>query len=140
MYRVFADTGFFIALADETDKRYNYAMYCKQDFLERGYSFVFTDLVFAGLARPGRHGLNWRRTIKMGNEMLNSPEFGMEESAGYRETAWKDFFARYRDKEISFCDCVSFAVMKALRIKEVLTTDCDFEQVGLGFRVIKIKE
>ncbi|MEE9455749.1 MAG: hypothetical protein V3W11_01190 [bacterium] len=76
----------------------------------------------------------------MGNEMLNSPEFALEESAGYRETAWNDFYSKYWDKEISFCDCVTMAVMRKLGIEEILTTDGDFEHVGLGFRATMISE
>ena len=39
-------------------------------------------------------------------------------------------FFRYRDKDFSFTDCTSFAVMRELKIHEVLTTDRHFVQMG----------
>ena len=42
---------------------------------------------------------------------------------------------RFADKAgISFTDLTSFAVMKEKRIRDVLTNDVHFVQVGMGFR------
>ncbi len=42
---------------------------------------------------------------------------------------------RFQDKpRISFTDLTSMVVMKELRIKDVLTEDDHFTQVGMGFR------
>lgn len=46
------------------------------------------------------------------------------------EKARKAFF-RFRDKSYSFTDCTSFVVMQELRLKEALTTDRHFRQMGL---------
>jgi len=43
--------------------------------------------------------------------------------------AWQ-LFQRYRDKRYSFTDCVSFAVMKRLKLKTALTFDKHFTQAG----------
>ena len=40
------------------------------------------------------------------------------------------FFRKHADKEWSFTDCVSFAVMHELRIREAFTTDLHFKQAG----------
>lgn len=39
-------------------------------------------------------------------------------------------FFHHRDKSYSFTDCTSFVVMKELRLKQVLTTDRHFRQMG----------
>ena len=45
------------------------------------------------------------------------------------DAAW-EWFDRYRDKDFSFTDCASFAVMKRLRVKTALTFDRHFTQAG----------
>ena len=46
-----------------------------------------------------------------------------------RERALQWFF-RYSDKNFSFTDCTSFAVMRREKIRDALTTDRHFQQVG----------
>ena len=41
---------------------------------------------------------------------------------------------RFRDKAYSFTDCTSFVVMQELRLKQALTTDHHFRQ--MGFQVL----
>lgn len=133
MRKVFADTGFFVVLANESDPRYGKAWDYKEYFVSEGYSFVYTDLVFAEVIRPGRHRLDWRRCARIGADILSSDEYEIVRGADYEAIAWNDFFLKYDDKEFSFCDCISFAVMQTLDIQEVITTDQDFERVNLGF-------
>lgn len=45
------------------------------------------------------------------------------------ETAWQ-FFCRYADKDYSFTDCVSFALMRRLGIEKAVTLDRDFRRAG----------
>ena len=42
----------------------------------------------------------------------------------------RNLFFQYRDKDLSFTDCSSMAVMKELKVKTVITTDRHFQQVG----------
>jgi predicted nucleic acid-binding protein len=43
-------------------------------------------------------------------------------------------FFRHRDKEWSFTDCTSMVVMHELRLRQALTTDAHFAQ--MGFQVV----
>jgi uncharacterized protein len=40
------------------------------------------------------------------------------------------YFVKHEDQDWSFTDCLSFCVMKGLRLDESLTTDVHFEQAG----------
>ena len=39
-------------------------------------------------------------------------------------------FFRYADKDFSYTDCTSFVVMQQLKLKQALTTDRHFKQIG----------
>ena len=80
--------------------------------------------------------MNWRLCARIGSGILSSEEYELVRSVTYEEIAWSDFFLKYYDKEFSFCDCVSFAVMKGLGIREVITTDQDFDRVNLVFEPV----
>ena len=47
-----------------------------------------------------------------------------------RFTQTRAFFLKHGDQAWSFTDCVSFCVMKELRLTEALTSDQHFEQAG----------
>jgi len=54
----------------------------------------------------------------------------------YFSTAW-DLRRRYKDKiQISFTDLTSMVVMRELQIRQVLTSDEHFFQVGMGFQKV----
>jgi len=42
----------------------------------------------------------------------------------------RGIFFRYRDKNFSFTDCTSFALMREMRLRQALTTDTHFRQAG----------
>jgi len=46
----------------------------------------------------------------------------------------RGLFFQYSDKDFSFTDCTSFAVMREMRLTRALTTDRHFRQ--MGFQVV----
>ena len=49
--------------------------------------------------------------------------------AGVEELAWR-WLRRHDEREYSFVDATSFALMRSLRVREALTFDQDFESAG----------
>jgi hypothetical protein len=53
-------------------------------------------------------------------------------------------FFQYRDKDLSFTDCTSIALMRELKLTTVITTDGHFRQVGFealpGMRTHKARK
>lgn len=43
----------------------------------------------------------------------------------------RHLFFQYRDRELSFTDCTSIALMRELKLTQVITTDRHFHQMGL---------
>ncbi len=130
---VLTDTGFFYFLADPRGRDYEKADSFRQYYLENGYSFLLTDLIFAELILRIRYDLDWRKAREIGDEILNKDEFEVVAGWDYLRGSWDEFFLKYRDKRFSFTDCVSFKVMKELGISEVITVDQDFDRVNQGF-------
>ena len=49
-----------------------------------------------------------------------------------RPVVARDIFFRYLDKSYSFTECTSFVVMRELKLKDALTTDRHFRQMGFN--------
>jgi predicted nucleic acid-binding protein len=127
---LFVDTAGWMACADAGDPAHGSACSTRDRWLERQGQLLTTDYVVdetLTLLRL-RLGLNaaedWWHTIAASRRVQR--ELIDEERA---ERA-RGIFFRYRDKDFSFTDCTSFAVMRELRLHDVLTTDAHFRQAG----------
>jgi hypothetical protein len=98
--------------------------------LEQGNVLVTTDYVIDETMTLIRIRLGlaaakfWWEQLE-GSSRLRWEWIGMERA----EKARKAFF-RYRDKTYTFTDCTSLVVMQELKLKNVLTTDHHFRQMG----------
>jgi predicted nucleic acid-binding protein len=61
-----------------------------------------------------------------------SPRLRWERIGSDRFEQARQLFFRYRDKDLSFTDCTSIAVMRELKLSAVITTDAHFRQVGFN--------
>lgn len=130
---VFVDTSFFIAALNPRDEDHAEAIAMRS--LMRAGNLVTTNHVigeswtFAG-RRFGHHVaaalLRALRTGARYHAVHVAPE--TEERA-------LDWLLRHDEREYSFVDATSFAIMREKGIEEVLTFDGDFEAVG--FRALR---
>jgi predicted nucleic acid-binding protein len=130
MKQLFADTGGWMSCADESDTDHRRAVAARDAWLEAGGILVSTDYVIdetLTLIRM-RLGLaaakSWYEQVE-GSSRLRWEWVGIERA----EKARRIFFD-FHAKDFSFTDCTSFVVMKELKLKQVLTTDKHFEQMG----------
>jgi uncharacterized protein len=137
---LFADTWGWLVLANDRDPAFDAVAELRREYAENGGLWVTTDYVldetitrlFA--ARPFDQAEAFCKGIfesqKLGIltvETVHSQRF---------EQAYR-LRLRYRDKpRISFTDLTSFAVMRELGIRRVLTADAHFTQIGLGFHQV----
>ena len=130
MKAVFVDTAGWMACADGNDPAHNASCEARDALLESGHVLITTDYVMDETLTLLRMRLGlavakaWWELVK-GSARVKWEWIGVERA----EKARAAFF-RYRDKQYSFTDCTSFVVMQELKIKQALTTDHHFRQMG----------
>ena len=130
MQRVFVDTSAFIALLDPRDDCHAQAVRIEQSLANQTAHLVTTNFVldetYTGLRGKIQHSaiLRFRDSVRQSRQ-LNV----MRITEALEDQAW-EIFARYGDKDFSFTDCTSFAVMQQLGITTAFAFDEHFEQFG----------
>ncbi len=127
--RVFIDTGAFIALTDADDENHKAAKAFYKSAAEKGARFITTNFVVC-------ETINYLRSRVAHNVAVafreNLKKSGIAETISViplMEDAAFAIFKQYSDKDFSFTDCTSFAVMKSLRIGNAFAFDRHFEQI-----------
>ncbi|HLQ25231.1 MAG TPA: PIN domain-containing protein [Acidiferrobacterales bacterium] len=126
----FLDTGFLIALEAGDDQHHAEAVAFWERYQESPASLVTTFYVFNEVVTFFNSRGHHTKAVEIGRYLLSSPSvhFVYVDEPLFEET-WQ-LFQRYRDKRYSFTDCVSFTVMKRLKLKTALTFDKHFTQAG----------
>lgn len=133
MKQIFVDTGAWDALVDSGDLNHELALLFQGEISGR-YKLVATNYVLDELYTLLLMNVGYRRTAEFKRQLdalveekvlqviWVTPEIATE--------AWRIFEQFNKDKEWSFTDCVSYAVMKQLEIDEAFAFDHHFEQMG----------
>ena len=126
MKAVFVDTGGFYAALNRKDNNHPEAITLFNRAAEDGWKLITSNFVVAEthaliLARLGRDLAEaWLRSV---------PASVIRISKADEEKAKRTIFG-YRDKDFSYCDATSFALIERLRIREAMAFDIHFEQYG----------
>jgi predicted nucleic acid-binding protein len=127
---VFVDTSGFYSLLVAGDDQHSLAARILEKAGDRQTRFLTTDYVLDEtvtllVARGHR-----RLVAPFLQATLGSTACRIEwtEPARFSETV--AFLLKHEDHPWSFTDCLSFVVMKTLRLREALTKDINFEQAG----------
>jgi predicted nucleic acid-binding protein len=127
---IFVDTSGFYALLVGGDDRHLAADQVVRDARSRKRGFVTTDYVLdetATLLKARRLGHvlpEWFQTIQ------KSQACRIEWTDAGRFFAVQAFFLKHADQPWSFTDCLSFWLMKHLRLKDALSKDEHFRIAG----------
>jgi uncharacterized protein len=129
---VFMDTAGFLALWDAGDEYHADAARLQEALARKRRQFVTSEYVVDETATL----LMIRHSHRAAADFLEAVELSealrLEWIGPERFHAGSALFRRYQDKEWSFTDCVSFALMRELRIREAFTTDRHFRQAGFA--------
>jgi len=128
--KLFVDTAGWVACADRNDRAHGKCVVSRDAELRAGAVLLTTDYVVDETLTLLRLRLGLAAAREWWGRISASRRVVMAEvDHGLREDALHWFF-RYEDKEFSFTDCTSFALMKREKLREALTTDRHFEQAG----------
>jgi len=126
----FLDTGFLIALEAGDDQHHAEVAAFWKRYQESPTPLVATSYVFNEVVTFFNSRGHHAKVVEIGRHLLSSPTVHfMHVDEPLFDEAWQSF-QRYDDKRYSFTDCVSFAVMKRLKLKTALTFDKHFTQAG----------
>ena len=132
MKAIFVDTAGWMACADEADPAHRRACSARDTALEQGQLLVTTDYVLDETLTLIRTRLGLTAAEAWWEQVENSSRVRWEWISVTRAEKARHLFFRYRDKDYSFTDCTSFVVMNELKLKQALTTDDHFRQMGFS--------
>ncbi|BCB96064.1 DNA-binding protein [Dissulfurispira thermophila] len=124
MKRLFVDTGAWYALVDKNDPDHKEAL----SFIKNNkIPLLTTNFIFDETITLLRSRLGWSVAKEFGQRLKDSrfvSLISVEDED--EEKAW-EIFLKYKDKDFSYTDCTSFAVMKRLKIDFAFTFDSHFQ-------------
>ena len=127
----FLDTGFLLALESADDQHHAAALDYWQSFeSENPVPLVTTSYVLDEVATFfNARGLH-AKAVEAINGLMNSPSVLLVHvDEDLFDEGWR-YFARHHDKRYSLTDCISFVVMKRMKLKTALAFDQHFVQAG----------
>jgi hypothetical protein len=128
---LFVDTAGWMACADAADPAHRRARAARDAALEAGHMLVTTDYVVDETLTLIRMRLGIAAAEAWWAQVDGSSRVRHETIDALRAEKARAVFFRHRDKDYSFTDCTSLVVMRELKLKEALTTDRHFRQMGV---------
>jgi predicted nucleic acid-binding protein len=127
---IFVDAGAFIARYKRDDDDHDAAVEGWRRIGASGRKCVTTNLVFAeAVTLIGRY-FDYRFAAARARTMLDTSTIEIARPTAEDEMVAADVMEKYADQRIGFVDCVSFAVMKRMRLRDVFGFDRHFGQAG----------
>ena len=128
--KYFADSSGWIALFDPDDKRYALVQNWVREISEHDHRLVTTDYILDETITHLVATVNHNKAESFAVWVLAQKRLQI---VHIDEELWDEalaLFRRYDDKEFSFTDCTSFAVMQRLKINDAFSFDHHFKQMS----------
>jgi predicted nucleic acid-binding protein len=126
---VFIDTSVFVALRNADDEFHVRSKELMRRALKGDFGRIFTsdyvidEAVTTALVRTRRHDL----AVDVGSYILNSPRiFKLWTTRDIFDRAWEKF-KTFKDRPMSFSDCVSLAHIEKNDIRQIISFDSGFD-------------
>ena len=128
--RLFVDTSAWLALNNKNDQYHDEAVSKITKVRQQKIQLVTSEYVFDESVTIIRYRISHRAAVAFGDALISSNVSSIEDITDEeRLKAWV-LFKKYRDKDLSFTDCTSFALMVKLKLQKAFSFDNHFKQVG----------
>jgi predicted nucleic acid-binding protein len=127
MTTVFADTFYFLALANARDLAHQRAVAWTAAYQGKLLTTVWVLTEFGNHMSDVRNRAEYVSTVQ---DLRSNPQVVIIAPDAALFDEGFALYARRPDKEWSLTDCISFVVMQRENVAEALTGDRDFEQAG----------
>lgn len=124
--KVFIDSSAFLAIVDSDDTCHTQVVPIFHEILTYGAQLFTSNFILDETYTLIRTRTDHRNSVKFLKNFESSGIIVLEVSREI-ETAAKNIFIRYKDKDFSFTDCTSFALIDAHKIDAVLAFDKHFK-------------
>jgi predicted nucleic acid-binding protein len=132
--RVFVDTSAWLALHDRRDQFNEEALAKQREIKEKRLSLVTTEYIFSECVTLIQRRIGLNSAAEFGDSLLTSKivDLAKIDSKAFI-MAW-GLFKRSTERDMSFVDCTSFAMMKIMKIKTAFAFDRHF--LSFGFTLL----
>ena len=127
---IFVDSGAWVAIANKGDTFHSVAINIYPQVLMKYRHLMTTNFVVAEAHVIIRNELGHRAAIDFLEGIRASPRIERVMSALDLEAEAEKILRKYDDQDFSYTDAVSFALMKARRIREAFAFDKHFSAMG----------
>jgi predicted nucleic acid-binding protein len=127
--RVFVDSSVYLALLDMDDEHHRHASQLLHQLARERYRQFTTNVLLIESHALILSVLGRAQAAQFLKDMEESNTVVIRVRAADEERA-KQILFQYDDKDFSFADAISFAVMERLHIRLAFTFDRDFAQYG----------
>lgn len=125
--RVFLDTGAFLALADEDDDYHTAAKSIYTELLQSKAQLLTSNFVLSETYTLIRSKVSHQAAVEFMKRLDQTGIKVLRVSEAIEQTG-KAIFVRYDDKDFSFVDCTSFALIDHHRLDQAFAFDGHFRQ------------
>jgi len=128
--RLFVDTSAWLALNDKNDQHHSEAVSRSGAIRKQKIALITSEYIVDESITVIRYRVSHRAAVVFGDSLMGSTILTIADITDEeRFNAWV-LFKKYGDKELSYTDCTSFALMKKLGLQKAFTFDDHFRQIG----------
>ena len=127
MTQVFADTSFYVALANPADQLHAEAMAVASRL---DSAVITTDYILVELGNFLRNSRQRTIFLELEREIRLDEQCSVIPANRALQDRGLELYQQRPDKDWSLTDCISFVVMQDQNVTEALTADRHFEQAG----------